>query len=116
VLPAQRTRSHPVLVLLLLSLQLGVVGLLPIIDGDRELASLSRVTHVESEGRTDCAPVHNHVTCQLCRIAGPKFVSPSVLSAALGGGVLRSFAPAASRSCQSAPAGRFALARAPPLA
>lgn len=113
---AQRTRLHHAFVLLLLSLQLGVVGVVPVADGYRELVALSRVTHVESEGRTDCPPPHNHVTCQLCRVAGPKFASPAVLSLSLGAYLAVCPAPEWSRSVRGARLTHPAPARAPPLA
>jgi hypothetical protein len=113
---AQRTRVHHAFVLLLFALQLGVVSVVPLVDGAREAASLSRVTHVESDGRTDCAHPHNHVTCQLCRLAGPKFATPSIVAAPLGGRVEGCAAPEWSGAFLAAGPTLLASARAPPLA
>ena len=113
---AERTPTQRAFLLLLLFMQLTVGGVVPVLDGDRELASLSRVTHVESEGSTDCAPLHNHVTCQLCRVAGPQFTAPQMLALPLDAGAsVADQAPCAGPFRAAAPA--FAApARAPPLA
>lgn len=111
-----RSRAPAALALLLLTLQLGVVGVVPVAHGRAELQALSTETHVESEGRPDCPTGHNPVTCQLCQIGGPKFTAQRQVVPALFGG-LRLAPPSARFDAPQAAALPFhALARAPPLA
>lgn len=55
--------------ILSLVLHLLMAGVAPSLDGTLEAAVHDRQVHVEAPGDGPCAPLHDHVTCQLCRIA-----------------------------------------------
>lgn len=116
VYPAHRTRTRQAFAVLQLSLQLGLVVVVPVVDGALDVVELTRVAHVESEGRSDGTPVHNHLTCQLCRVAGPKFATPQVVAISLGARVDHTPPPAGTGPVQAASPAFAAPARAPPPA
>lgn len=67
IAPTASYRSVTAVVSLVLHLLLAAV--VPSLDGTIEAAVHDRQVHVEAPGDGPCAPLHDHLTCQLCRIA-----------------------------------------------
>lgn len=55
----------------------------PSLDGTLEAAIQDRQVHVEAPGDDPCAPLHDHLTCQLCRIAERGALASTPLAAIL---------------------------------
>lgn len=45
----------------------GVLLAAPLADARQEARSLASRPHIESEGRPECPPVHDHAACPVCR-------------------------------------------------
>lgn len=108
------TRTHRLLVVLLLFLQLAALGVVPVIHVAAEVVSLRRVTHVESKGHDDGDAPHNDRTCQLCGLAGPNLTSARVLAELPGAPVARMPGPSTDGSLLPALSASPTSARAPP--
>lgn len=114
--PAHPSRTRQAFAVLQLSLQLAVLTLVPLVDGALDIIALTRVAHVESKGRSDGTPVHNHITCQLCQVAGPKLASAQGPSLPKGAGIGAAPPIARAHPFRAGPRAASAHARAPPLA
>ena len=56
---------------LVLLLHMAVVGAAPLADAVLDIESRAfAFSHVESEDSKHCAPPHDHLFCQLCRVIG----------------------------------------------
>jgi hypothetical protein len=72
--------------------------------------------HLEAETGTPCAPVHNDLACQVCRVAGQDLIgSPRVAPALSAARATLLFVPAARPWYRSATLAATLGARAPPL-
>jgi len=88
IVPIAPTVSRKTTAVLSLVVHLLVAGVVPSLDGTLEALADDRQVHVEAPGDGPCAPLHDHATCQLCRI-----VDRGVLAAAPAVAVLNA-APA----------------------
>ncbi|MDZ7778567.1 MAG: hypothetical protein U5R14_01345 [Gemmatimonadota bacterium] len=67
ILPNERRLARRLGALVLALFHLTGAVALPAADGQLDVEQLGTPVHVESEGRDDCTPHHDHAFCQLVR-------------------------------------------------
>ena len=116
--PITRTSSsRSVTAVVSLALHLLLAAVVPSLDGSIEAAVHDRQVHVEAPGDGPCAPLHDHLTCQLCRIAERGALASAPVAVVLETAPAGTFPILAEQSAAPVVADRSSLQpRAPPIA